>query len=618
MERRSRAPIDVVALLVIALTMIATHRPLIHQGMSWCDPSWFFHFGNRTLHGAVPYRDYVFSLGPFPIYLDAGFQGIFGETYLASLYAGLFIKILRVWVYWLLVRRLVSTRAAALFAVFAALDSSVSYWAHHWNSTDAQLFFTTSALWIVVALDAARAGRPEWRVRAYLALAGFFAALVVTARQPTFLMMVVLLVPTTAVLVYRKELTRARFLALWGGFAAALLIVAVFLGAQGALGPAIHQMFLDASQKKNVSGLHGVLDAVSGGALVSDGPRWGRSWWGGALYFLGLPVALTIASMVAVSRARAWSSRTLATLAVPVAIVVGLLCRDGLLNPFSDLSRTMFTVTTVLAVLWPARLRQWFGIEPLAAIGLGTIPLASDWALELSLPGRGWGDAASLTPGMLLFILACARLSTRVRTGLCAALAVSGVVSYVVPIARDITPFQTSENIDGTLAQNQFAVDHPIFGGLEVSAHRARLVPWLVSSIPRGSSCFMYGVIPVIYEIIGCTNPTRIDVTIPDFISARDAEAAVAVLRANPPEYLIAQENSWMNPALTIDFEGRPYNIELNERASIALHKGLRALVLERYEEIGYSGDVLGPELAKEAARSWDSPQATRLYRRVR
>ena len=616
--RRPRIPTDLAALLVIAVVMFITHQPLIVKGMSWCDPSWFFHFGNRTLHGAVPYRDYVFSLGPFPIYLDAGFQDIFGESYLASLYAALFIKILRVWVYWLLVRRLVNTRAAVLFAVYAALDNSMSWWAHHWGSTDAQLFFTTAGLCIVLATDAVRDRRPERLVWTYLAMAGFFAALVVSGRQPSFVMQSLVLGVCTVIMVYRQQLTRARFVALWGGWATALLLVAGLLALQGALGPAIQQMFLEAAQKKNVSGLHGVLDALSGGALVSDGPRWDRSWWGGVLFFLGLPLALTTVAMLAVSRAKMLSSRTLAMLAVPTAIVVGLLLRDGELNPYSDVPRYIFSVTTVLAVLWPERLRQWFGIEPLVALGLGAIPLASDWALELSLPGRGWGDAPSLTPGVFLFALASTRLAPRIRTGLCAALAVCGVLAYLVPIARGITPFETSENTDGTLAQNRFHIDDPVFDGIEVSAHRARLVPWLQASIPRGSTCFVYGVIPVMYEIVGCRNPTHMDVTGTDFIAASDAENAIAALRANPPDYIIAQENTWLNPALSVDFTNRQYNIELNERAGVILHKGLRALVLEHYEDIGYSYDVLGPEMAREASRTWDSPQATRLYRRVR
>src|SRR5262245_46571188 len=76
-----KVPINAVALVAIAVFVLATHVRYALHGMCFHDPSWYFHFGNSTLHGAVPYRDYIFQVGPLPIYVDAGFQGVFGETY---------------------------------------------------------------------------------------------------------------------------------------------------------------------------------------------------------------------------------------------------------------------------------------------------------------------------------------------------------------------------------------------------------------------------------------------------------------------------------------------------------------------------------------------------------
>ena len=82
-------PIDTVALGVIAIGIFLTHRPLVMHGMTWNDSAWYFHFGNRLLHGAVPYRDYVFQVGPLPIVVDAGFEAAPAETYTSSMYAAM-------------------------------------------------------------------------------------------------------------------------------------------------------------------------------------------------------------------------------------------------------------------------------------------------------------------------------------------------------------------------------------------------------------------------------------------------------------------------------------------------------------------------------------------------
>lgn len=612
-----RVPPDALAFVVIAIGLVATHVPLIGRGMTWCDPAWMFHFGNRVLHGDVPYRDFVFQVGPEPLYLEAIFQRIFGETYLASMYAALFIKILRVWVYWLLVRRLASGRAAALFCVFAALDQSVTAWPHHWSTPDAQLLFTTSGLCFLAAVRAQTAGRAERVIIAYLVAAGAFAGAVLAARQATFIMISAALLPATVVMVLRQELTHRRFLAMWLAYGAAVVIIFASLAVQGALGPAIQQLFLEAAQKKNVSGLHSTLDALSGGAFVSTGPRWGRSWWGGFLFFIGLPTLIAALAVTATASARTISLRTIAALVLPLAIVLGLFQRFGMLFYISDLPRCFFTAAVAIAVLWPDRARAWFGIEPLVAVGLGLLPLASDWALEMSLPGRGWGDPHSLTPAAVLFALASTRIHERIKVAICGALAVAGTLNFAIAISRGISPIHTGLYSDGTLAQTTLEVDHPIMRGLRVAPHRAKLVTWLTDNVRPGSTCFVYGVIPVVYELVQCTNPTLIDVTIPDFISPKDAERAAAALRANPPDYIIAQENSWMNPPITIDYRGKEFPSELNPRASQTIHECLHEL-LPQYEELGFSREVLGPELVKVAEQFWDSPQATRIYRRKR
>ena len=613
-QRASRTvlPVDVWVFLGLLVVMVPLHLPYVQHGMSFNDPSWYFHFGNRALQGDVPYRDYIFQVGPLPIYVDAFYQQVFGAKYVASLYAALTIKILRVFVIWMLVRRLASWQAAAALVVFCILDPLFSF-AHHWSTGYAQLFMTLAALFILLAT------RSEGRkALLFLALGGFAASLVVSARQSAAIMIALMLFGTSAIMLVRKEyFTLQRFAALWGGFAFGFVCVFGALAIAGALGPAIQQMFLDAPQKKAVEGMDAVLDAISGGALVD----WSHSWWGGFLTWLALPVALVGACVYVLAREdeREISLRTIAMVAVPATVLFGVLTRYATLNFISDVPRTFLTATTAIAVLAPDRMRRWFGVEPIAAVALGALPLASDWALEMSYPGRGWGDAPSLVVGALLLVLASTRLASRTKMWLCGVLATLSVLRFGVAVEADHNPFAKDEAADGTLAVNKHnprvrGGRHPMLRGMRLPKARAVVVQWLTTVIPKGSTCFVYGNTPVLYDLVGCRNPTRLDTTAADFITAQDAENAVAILRANPPDFIIAHEKQWMSPPLNLDLGTQPYG-GLNPNASRAMHLGLRSL-LDQYEDVGYAADILGPDLAKQASGFWDVIDAVRLYRR--
>ena len=282
-------PIDVVAFVVIAVVMTVWHLRYIRTGMCFNDPSWFFHFGRRALEGDAPYRDYIFQVGPLPIYVDAGFQQVFGSKYVASLYAGLAIKILRVQIIWMIARRLAGMRAASALVLFCALDPMFAF-AHHWSTAYAQLFLTLAGLLLLVA------SRADGRAAlTYTFFAGLSVALIVSARQSSAVVIGVTLLGCSAVLTYRKEyFSRSRLIALCVGFATGLILVFGALAFGGVLGPAIQQMFLDAPAKKSVTGVVAVIDALSGGAAID----WNHSWWGGLLYFLALPALLVLTILI--------------------------------------------------------------------------------------------------------------------------------------------------------------------------------------------------------------------------------------------------------------------------------------------------------------------------------
>lgn len=602
-----RIPIDVLAFVAIAIVIIATHAPLIAtHGLCFNDPAWYFHFGHKTLGGDIPYRDYVFQVGPLPIFVDTGFQALFGATYVSSLYAGLFVKILRAYVVWLIVRRIAGPRAAALLMIFCAFDPLFAFM-NNWSTSYALLFTTLAGLFCLLASRAE--GR---RALLYLALAGLNAALVMSARQSAGVLIGLVLVGGATVMLVRREyFTWPRLVALAGGYVFGVLVLAGVLAALGALGPAIQQMFLDAPAKKGVRGVAAVLDAISGGALVYP------SKLTGFLLHLASPVLVCGAILYLVSRPRRVDSVTLAILIVPIAVVLGLVTRHAGLDAIIDLPRTFLTLVVAFAVLAPARLRRWFGIEPLVALGLGGLPLASDWALEMSFPGRGWSDVWALVMGGLLLALASS-LTQRVKLAICGGFAVAALVHTVHALGVDHNPFVKRESANGSMSENAARSSHPMLRGMTIPAWRSQIIDWLVAKVPAGSTCFVYANLPMLYDLLACENPTRIDTTIADFPSGRDAREAAAALRAHPPDYLIVYDQGmWMSPPLTQDLEGKLENYNSwNPEASMALHVGLRA-ILDRYEDVGLVNDAL-PEAAARAHHHWDVIDGLRIYRRTR
>src|SRR5262249_39362278 len=158
------------------------------------------------------------------------------------------------------------------------------------------------------------------------------------------------------------------------------------------------------------------------------------------------------------------------------------------LNLITDMPRTFLMTLTVFAATMPERLRRWFGLEPLVAVGLAALPLASDMALEMSFPGRGWGDGPSLMTGAVVVSLASVRLSGRLKTVVSAALAAAALGMSGAIIHNGANPFAQIDSADGTLVENHYHIDHPLLRGMRIHAARKRTIEWLTSQIPAGST----------------------------------------------------------------------------------------------------------------------------------
>lgn len=606
-ELARKIPVDLAAFFLIVAFVVVTHHKYVRQGMCFNDASWLFHFGKRLLDGDAPYRDYLFQVGPLPIYVDAAFQKVFGTLYIASLYAALLILILRVFVVWVIARRLGGVWTGIGFAFFCALDPAFAF-PYHWSVPYANLLITVAGLFLLLAHRSTGRNALLW-----IAAAGFSAGMIMWARQSTAIMLGIVGAATSGILLVRQQFfTKRLFLAMWAGFVAAILLLFAVLALQGSLGPAIQQMFLDAPAKKGVSGLDAVLDPISGGALIHYRFDGTMSWWTSICFFLGIPLLLTALTLYVGSRKEPIQPQTAAMLVVPGAMMIGLLSRYGEINFFTDMPRTLFTTVMAIAVLAPTRLREWFGLEPVIAFALAGLPLASDWALELSNLGRGWGDPPGLLVGAVLLPLASNRVPKRPKQILAAMLVLAATVHLTYSFRQNINPF----GMDGRLTQTRFAVKHPMLRHIRFNEGRRKVFNWLHAEIPAGSTCFIYGNLPVLYTLLDCKNPTLIDTSAADFMTVNDADRAMAVLLKTPPDFIIAHELAFMNPSLRDPGSDdlKAYG-GMNPKVSRSLHLGVKR-ILDQYDDIGYAGDIMGPKLVQITHDRWDIIDAVRLYRR--
>src|SRR5262249_35009638 len=152
--------------------------------------------------------------------------------------------------------------------------------------------------------------------------------------------------------------------------------------------------------------------------------------------------------------------------------------------------------------------------------------------------------------------LASTRLPGRLKTLFAAALAVNAVSMFGAILHNHANPFSQIDSADGTIAENRYRLNDPLLRGMRIHAARKKTIAWLRSQARAGTPCFFYGNMRVLYDLLPCHNPTRIDTTAADFITAGDAEQAAAALRDHPPDFLIAHEQQWMNPPLTLDLKG--------------------------------------------------------------
>ena len=481
---KRHALVDGVAFVVIAVAMVVSHRSSLVRGAAFDVHSWAFHYGVQR--HAPPG-------GPLPMYVAAVVERVFGARYLVVLWADLLVDVLRVLAMWMLVRRLVDARAAALVAVFCVLDPVLDA-QPAWGAHFVELAVALAGLLVVCA------GRATGRTaRIYLGCAGASLALAATA-VPALGAVGAIAIAIATARFPRRELA-PWWLGYGGGFAVALAVAPG--GVLDSLGGLVT--------------LRGWVDAATGGALAAGGDR---SWLGALIVGAALPAALVGVVAWLAARDREISLGALGVLAVPVAFAINLVMRDARLDDLSNVPRALATLVVAVALARPARLGEWLGLDRAAVLALAAIPLAADWALQLAGDG---GDAPALVLGAIAIALASAHLSPRIKTTGCAALAAVGLVRVAVC-------WHTGESLldrPGLRRDAAFSLHNRHLRGLKLDRAHKTALDWLAGVVPPHATCSVDPTVRALATVLDCRPPGADE---------------------PPAEYVIARDDAWVAP----------------------------------------------------------------------
>lgn len=530
--RRHDRVVALLALAAIAI-LVAWTRFRMSSGAGVClgNATATFHFAQRVSHGLRPYRDFVYPLGPLPLYADALAQRLFGPAFTSSICAGILATTVRAFIVWLLAKRLVDTWAA--FALVAAFATSPVFG----SPGDSPALYTN--LFVLLAgLAYLRRGsaRHDWL---WLFGSGFAVSIEMLSDPGASVIAVVLLVGSASIIAGRNAgLTRHELTPLVVGAVGGIALGLALFAVSGILSPALGQGIF--ASDPSLTGPSIIADALFGGTLT-DASLPSEF----ALTYLLLPAIVVALCVYFASRPE--GSRitvgTVAMLIVPFGVIVSLASRYQIIEYFEDLPRTFLTVLIALTLAAPSRVRDWFGLDPFAVVVLGAVPLAADWAAGIRVRGRDGGDSSALVAGTVLLACASARLSRDAKRRLCVVLAVAAIAHFVADQRSSSVPYGRPQDVDGSRASNRTASSNALLSGVSVTTPRAQMLDRLAQYVHAGTSCFVYGDLPTLYTLLGCANPTRLDSLSPMYATREAAARAALDLKRDPPDLIIVQDD---------------------------------------------------------------------------
>ncbi len=602
---------ELITLCSLSLIVVLTSLYGANRGLNWSDFGQIFHFGNRILNGDFPYRDFSYQTGFIAIFVNAFFQKILGEYYFSSLVVGLLVKLATLLALYFTLRQFTSRFIAFNICIGLSLiapeliSSGHEYWVN--------LFLTIAGLFIVVGCK-----NLESPAYLYIFIAGIYLGLSVGIRQSNGILCILV---TSVVIVchslkYGKVYIQKVTLPLLAGVGVGLVAIACFLLFNQAMSAAIYELFIAAGEKKNFSAFSSALDALSGGAFF--GSSFTNVIIKTILYNV-IPLVL-IGYLIKLNSL----NKKICLVLIPILAILGIaiqeIARFGSTGNHSigqiiseiltyDIPRVSLSIALLMFCVLPTKTEAFLGVSAprfsiLVALTLGTV-----WSMQMSWVGRSYVTIRMLIALVMLVAIA----STQIPHGWKKRLATAFLlVAIAVFSSQIITHSLGQEEIYlGFYKQANYSLNHPMTKFITVTKEKATAFSMLRQYIKPGDSCFIYGSAPILYTLLDCKNPTKIDVAYADAVTLIDAREAVAELKANPPEWIIETplappiKKELKNPPSFYDFSGQPGPIELRA--------GLKDMI-KNYRLVATVKDLF-PKGEKLETRDFDRVIQYRLYK---
>jgi hypothetical protein len=535
-------------LLILLILIMASSIPGAFLGMNWSDIAQIFYFGNKILNGYFPYRDFLYQTGFIPIFTDAFFQKVINHIYISSLLVGLSVKIFTLIIFYLTLNQFTSKFVSVTLCIGLSLitpdliQGGNEYWVN--------LFLILSGFFIVIGFKTLGTKLSSF----YILLAGFFLALVVGARQSNGIICIFVVLVAICSHSFRNLKTYLKSLLVpwFVGLLLGLLLMISFLWLNQAILEAFYELFVTASEKKNFSAWSGILDALSGGAIFGSSIK--NSILKIILY--NLVPALIILGSLTWKKLCSTFFKPIDDRAniffIPILVILGLVFQEitrvviGENNTIGeiisniliyDLPRVFFSVTFLISCLFPKKTETFLGLSaPMLSI-LIALTLGTTWAMQMSWLGRSYIRIRMLIYLVLLVTIMSAKISNTLKKRL-------SVIFLLVATSIFSSQFFThslgQEGIYlGFYKDARYEILHPITKYIKVNKEKATAFSLLSQNIKPGNSCFIYGSAPILYTLLDCKNPTKLDVAYSDAVTLANSRQAVVSLKNNPPQWII-------------------------------------------------------------------------------
>ena len=616
--QRKVLKLELEALSILALLIIIffSSFPWSLYGMDWGDDSQIFHFGNRIVNGDFPYVDFSYQTGFIGITFDAIFQKAFGETYLSSLIARFFVKTTTFLVLFITFRQFTS-RAVSLAQCIGLALLYPSFGGVGGNSNWVILFLSTSILFTIL-------GSQETDNRKSFLnfiIAGCFLALVLSARQSNGIVCIFLVLGVLLSYSLHRPLLYLRTLVIpyLIGILLGLGLEIAFLLYINGLSEAYQELFAAASEKKNISAVKGIIDALSGGAFGGMNSPSVKS----VFRIMILPTLISSAIYWLVYRSENSKSKghfylNSGLIVIFIIVIFGIVGKrflrgdiitlvniSSVFEMFTyDIPRIFFSLILIVGCLFPFKNQRLFGIVHPAFNILIALALGSTWAMQMSWPGRPYVNNKMLILLLITITFMSSKISNSWKRGI--SLAFLAVTASIFCSRLVSQPLRVTGN--------HYSLNHPMTHLMRVSEDKKNAFSMLTQNIKPGDSCFIHGSASILYTLLDCRNPTRLDLTWTDALTQYEVRSMLQILQEKPPQWLIDTGNGLPGKYITDLFDGSSsfYGV-FNQSTAKELHLGLQK-VIKNYKLVSTVKDFASKDQTLEKLGSDQDFTKLRLY----